>query len=316
MENLGLVSVIMPVFNSEKYLKGAIESVLNQTYPYFELIVVNDGSTDRSEEIIKSFKDERIVYIKHEKNLGVAEARNTALKVAKGKWGAVIDADDVWLKERLEKLIPILVEGSERFFVEDDHILCFDSPNGLKQWGSQLELFNNIRLYENITEFDLITFLQGGSPLLHPIFPLSVVREKGIMQIQSLVPGEDLCFYFELFLSGLKLKVTKESYYLYRITPGSLTSKKPIDSIPLIVDYLNKKYRISQTEKKLFDKLVINSRKNYIYNTFTYYLKNKDFKDALSFGIKNPTVFLKLIVKLPYSLRYRIKAKLSGGIIR
>ncbi|MGB9794642.1 glycosyltransferase family 2 protein [Caldisericum exile] len=199
MENLGLVSVIMPVFNSEKYLKGAIESVLNQTYPYFELIVVNDGSTDRSEEIIKSFKDERIVYIKHEKNLGVAEARNTALKVAKGKWGAVIDADDVWLKERLEKLIPILVEGSERFFVEDDHILCFDSPNGLKQWGSQLELFNNIRLYENITEFDLITFLQGGSPLLHPIFPLSAVIEKGIMQIQSLVPGEDLCFYFELF---------------------------------------------------------------------------------------------------------------------
>ncbi|MFU2158715.1 glycosyltransferase family 2 protein [Caldisericum sp. AR60] len=199
MENLGLVSVIMPVFNSEKYLKGAIESVLNQTYPYFELIVVNDGSTDRSEEIIKSFKDERIVYIKHEKNLGVAEARNTALNVAKGKWGAVIDADDVWLKERLEKLIPILVEGSERFFVEDHHILCFDSPNGLKQWGSQLELFNNIRLYENITEFDLITFLQGGSPLLHPIFPLSAVIEKGIMQIQSFVPGEDLCFYFELF---------------------------------------------------------------------------------------------------------------------
>ncbi|MFU2158714.1 hypothetical protein [Caldisericum sp. AR60] len=109
-------------------------------------------------------------------------------------------------------------------------------------------------------------------------------------------------FLLRTFLSGLKLKVIKESYYLYRITLDSLTSKKLIDSIPLIVDYLNKKYRISQTEKKLFDKLFINSRKNYIYNTFTYYLKNKDFKDAIGWN-KESDGFLKLIVKLPYSLR-------------
>ncbi|WP_050981367.1 glycosyltransferase family 2 protein [Caldisericum exile] len=142
MENLGLVSIIMPVYNAEKYVKDAIESVLAQTYPYFELIVVNDGSTDRSDEVIRSFKDKRIVYIKHEKNLGVAEARNTALRIAKGKWGAVIDADDVWLKERLEKLIPIIAKN-ENFFVGDDHIICFDSPMGLKRWESQLRLFHN-----------------------------------------------------------------------------------------------------------------------------------------------------------------------------
>jgi len=77
----------MPAYNAEKWVAEAIESVLRQTYPYFELIVVDDGSSDGTGGVIESFKDERVVYIHHSKNLGVAEARNTALKASKREWG-------------------------------------------------------------------------------------------------------------------------------------------------------------------------------------------------------------------------------------
>jgi Glycosyltransferases involved in cell wall biogenesis len=83
-----LVSVVMPAYNAEKYIGEAIQSVLNQTYRNFELIIVDDGSTDKTWEKIQSYNDSRITAIRHQQNKGVAEARNTSLDIAKGKWVA------------------------------------------------------------------------------------------------------------------------------------------------------------------------------------------------------------------------------------
>lgn len=317
MQNLGLVSVVMPVYNAEKYVKEAIESVLNQTYPYFELIVVNDGSTDRSDEIIKSFRDDRIVYIKHEKNLGVAEARNSAFKIAKGKWGALIDADDFWLIERLEKLVKIIDEGMEKYMVTDDHILCFDSEEGLKRWANMFKMSNRIDFErKNIVEFNFTEFLRRNIPIGHVIFPLRIVKEKNIKQLQEFVPMEDFVFCLELFLSDLKLKIIKDPYYLYRLTPGSITSKKPINKKIAVMNYIFSKYSLSEEERNGIELRFNNYERKYIYNTFTYYLKNKDFKIALGHGIKHPSVFIMLVLRLPSSLRYRIKGRLIGGKIK
>ena len=96
MRENGLVSVILPVYNSEKYIAEAVDSVLSQTYEKLELIVINDGSTDCSENIIKNYKDSRIVYIKNKKNVGVAMARNKGIQIASGSYIAFIDSDDVW----------------------------------------------------------------------------------------------------------------------------------------------------------------------------------------------------------------------------
>ena len=100
-----LVSVIMPVFNGEKYLKEAIDSILNQTYSFIELIIINDGSSDGSEEIIKTYSDSRIVYLKNVQNIGLIETLNIGLRHAKGKYFARMDADDISLPTRLEKQI-------------------------------------------------------------------------------------------------------------------------------------------------------------------------------------------------------------------
>ncbi len=98
-----MISVIMPVYNGENYLREAIDSILNQTYTDFEFIIINDCSTDSTEEIIKSYSDERIVYIKNVINMGVANTLNRGLDIAKGKYIARMDADDISLPKRLEK---------------------------------------------------------------------------------------------------------------------------------------------------------------------------------------------------------------------
>jgi len=90
-----MFSVVIPLYNKERSVKNTIESVLNQTFQDFEVIVVNDGSTDNSLEVVKSFNDERIRII-NQKNSGVSSARNRGIKEAKYEWIAFLDADDLW----------------------------------------------------------------------------------------------------------------------------------------------------------------------------------------------------------------------------
>lgn len=107
------ISVIMPVYNEERYVQEAIESILSQTYTDFELIIIDDASNDKSREIISSFTDERIIYIRNERNLGCFPSRNLGMRVAKGCYIAVLDADDVAFPERLERQVTYLDEHTE-----------------------------------------------------------------------------------------------------------------------------------------------------------------------------------------------------------
>ena len=101
------VSVIIGVYNSEKYIEETIRSVLNQTYKNFELIVIDDGSTDKSFEIVAKLaeKDKRIKFLKNDRNLGVSATRNRLIDIAKGEYVAIMDSDDISLPERLEKQV-------------------------------------------------------------------------------------------------------------------------------------------------------------------------------------------------------------------
>lgn len=114
-ENLKVpkISVIMPVYNGEKYLKEAIDSILKQTFANFELLLINDGSTDLTEAIIGSYDDERIVYIKNEKNLGLIKTLNKGLDLAKGEFIARMDQDDISHSERFEKQLIIFEKNTE-----------------------------------------------------------------------------------------------------------------------------------------------------------------------------------------------------------
>jgi len=106
------VSVILSTYNRAYILRSAIESVLNQSYGDLELIVVDDGSTDNTEQLVKSMSDARIVYVKHDKNYGLATGRNTGLAKAGGEYIAFQDSDDMWEKEKLSRHVPLLDESS------------------------------------------------------------------------------------------------------------------------------------------------------------------------------------------------------------
>lgn len=109
MTNPPLVSVAMSVYNGEKYLRGSVLSILNQTFRDFEFIIINDGSTDNTREILKSFSDEdsRIVLIHHE-NIGLTQSLNKGISVSKGKYIARQDADDISMPERLFKQVSFM----------------------------------------------------------------------------------------------------------------------------------------------------------------------------------------------------------------
>lgn len=110
-----LVSIIIPVYNAEKFLNDTIKTVLEQTYSNFELILINDCSTDNSVNIIKKHKDKRIVFINNAENSGVAITRNNGIKVAKGRYICFLDADDLWDKKKLEKQIHFMNENNVAF---------------------------------------------------------------------------------------------------------------------------------------------------------------------------------------------------------
>lgn len=110
-----LVSVIMPSYNTGEFIAQSIKCVLSQTYSDLELIIVDDCSNDNTDEVVSSFNDDRIKYIKLEKNSGAAVARNTALKAAKGKWIAFLDSDDLWNIDKLEKQISFMNDNGYHF---------------------------------------------------------------------------------------------------------------------------------------------------------------------------------------------------------
>ena len=110
-----MVSVIIPTYNREAVIGRAIESVLKQTYPHFELIIIDDGSTDQTKQVVEQIVDERIRYILLEENGGVGHARNVGIAEAKYDYIAFLDSDDEWLPQKLELQMEKLLDSSTGF---------------------------------------------------------------------------------------------------------------------------------------------------------------------------------------------------------
>lgn len=173
-----MISVVMPVYNGEKYLKEAIESILNQTYTNFEFIILNDGSTDKTEEIILSYDDARIVYVKNEENLQIVKTLNKGIALAKGKYIARMDADDISLPKRFEKQIKIMERNTEIG-------VC---GTWLKTFGEREEIWDIPVLHEEI-----IMNMLFESSLMHPtvfirksiLLPLKQVYDQAFNKVED-----------------------------------------------------------------------------------------------------------------------------------
>lgn len=217
-----LVSVIMPSYNTAQYIAQSIQSVIDQTYKNWELIIVDDCSTDNTDEIVKAFDDDRIRYFKNDSNSGAAISRNRALREAKGKWIAFLDSDDLWLPQKLEKQIDFMEKNDYKFTYTDYKIQL----NG--KWLPYIytgpDVVTKRKLY-NYCYFSTITVMYD--------------REfAGLIQIEDLKKNNDYAMWFKIIdkspcfrlpeclsyyikhddsiSSGSKLKLIKHHYILYK----------------------------------------------------------------------------------------------------
>lgn len=151
------ISVLLPVYNTkEKHLRECIESILNQTFKNFELIILNDGSETNVEEIIKSYSDRRICYHKNSKSEGITNSRNRLLKLAKGKYIAVCDHDDISISTRFEK---------EYYFLESNPEISIVS--GYIEVFSEINRKTNNKIWKTKPYPVLFDFLKKNE-LIHP----------------------------------------------------------------------------------------------------------------------------------------------------
>lgn len=181
-----MISVIMPVYNAARFLKASIESILSQTEQDLELIIINDGSTDNSEEIILSFTDKRIKYVRQQ-NSGVGAAREAALQLAQGEFIAFQDADDISLPCRLQSMKEKFI-CPEVGIVHSDMLLIDEADQPLGYWAA-----NNISK-ERLLRF----FLKIGTPFNNPTMMLRRAAIGDFHYDAALHIGEDTEMVFNV----------------------------------------------------------------------------------------------------------------------
>lgn len=229
----GLVSIIMPAYNDSDYIDESIRSIQAQTYSNWELIIVDDCSTDYTVDKIKALMDDnRIKLLQNERNSGAAISRNYALREAQGKWIAFLDADDVWLPEKLKLQLTFMVQNGYKFSYTDYRIRL----NGV--WKPYINIGPAV-----VTKRKLYKYCYFST--------ITVVYDReyvGLVQIADLKKNNDYAMWFQIIektpcyrfpyclsyyykhdnsvSSGSKWKLIKYHYIMYRkaLEKGKLTS--------------------------------------------------------------------------------------------
>lgn len=199
-----LVSVLMPAFNAEQYIAQAINSVLQQTYPHFELLILNDGSTDQTAKIIDQFNDERIIKIHLTQNKGLVNARNQLVSVAKGDYIAFLDADDIAFPSRLELQVYFLKSRKAD--------ICGGAHYSLYEGNGKIKSSK-----QRYSDSDIRALITICSPLCNP----AVMGRADIFKKHPYMPGkdyaEDYSLWAELALAGYHFANLREKLITYRI---------------------------------------------------------------------------------------------------
>lgn len=207
MQDYGLVSIITPTWNCGRFIAETIESVLAQTYSNWEMLIVDDCSTDNTKEIVERYNDPRIHYHCLERNSGAAIARNTALKMAKGRWIAFLDSDDLWTPEKLERQLRFMTKNGYAFtyheYIEIDEQ---DKELGVKVSGRN-----------HVGRFGMYSCCWPGC--------LSVMYDAdkiGLVQINDVKKNNDTALWLKV-IQKADCHLLKENLAKYRRRKGSIT---------------------------------------------------------------------------------------------
>ena len=228
--NNELVSIVVPVYNAERFLEDTINTVLNQTYKNWELLLINDCSKDNSKKIYEKYKrDKRIVWFDQKQNGGAALARNKGIEISNGEYLCFLDADDLWAKEKLEKQIKFMKEKDCEFsFTGYEFADENGNPNGKKVHVpnsiNYKKALKNTTIWTSTVMFDMRKLTK------EEIYMPNVRRGqdtatwwKVLKKIKFAYGIDEILSYYRRTndsLSSNKLKALKRTWYLYRNVEG------------------------------------------------------------------------------------------------
>ncbi len=207
----GLVSIIMPSWNTGMFIAESIESVIYQTYTNWELLIVDDNSTDNTDEVVKPYlSDYRIKYLKNEKNRGAALTRNRAMREAQGEWIAFLDSDDLWMPEKLEKQIHFMNEHGY-IFSYHEYVKIDEEDKPLNIYVTGPNVVNKRKMYH----YDYI----GCLTLMYS------AKKFGLIQIKDIKKNNDYAILLKLCKQA-DCYLLKECLAKYRIRKKSISHDK------------------------------------------------------------------------------------------
>ena len=207
-----LVSIITSLYNKEKYIEETIKSVKEQTYTNWELIIVDDLSEDKGKEICNKYINEKVKVISLDKNVGPAVARNKGIDIAKGRYIAFLDADDVWKKDKLEKQIKFMKENNYVFtYTEFKYI----DENG-KAKNKYTQVDKEINYKEALKKIRILTSTV--------MIDLKEIK-KGLVKMPD-VKSEDIATWWNILRQGYIAYGLQECLVYYRVSKESLSGNK------------------------------------------------------------------------------------------
>ena len=208
----GLVSIIMPSWNTERFIAETIQSVIDQTYTNWELLIVDDCSSDNTDNVVASFKDNRIKYFHNEKNSGAALTRNKALREAQGEWIAFLDSDDLWMPEKLEHQIEFMKKnGYSLSFTEYEKVDEESKPLNIYVSGPKKVSKHKIYNYDYIGQ---LTMMYSA-------------KEFGLIQIKDIKKNNDYAIRLQLYKKPETFAyLLEENLAKYRVRKVSISHDK------------------------------------------------------------------------------------------
>ena len=230
------VTILLPVYNAEQTVSETIDSILVQTYSNFELLIINDGSDDRSEEIITSYSDKRIRYYANQENRGLIYTLNRGIEIAEGDYIARIDADDLMLKNRLE----VQVDYMERHL----DVVALGTAMTVMQGNRRKAHCPPVRHIE--------AYMYYGCPLIHPsaIIRKAVLWEHHIKYDYDYKHAEDYKFWYDLSKVGRLVNIS-DRLLIYRVSDSQVSKVYHSQQLntarrvkALLIEDFRKKYNI------------------------------------------------------------------------
>lgn len=204
-----LVSIIMPAYNSEEFITSSILSVQKQTYDNWELIIIDDCSTDSTTSVIESIDDSRIRVINLESNSGAATARNEGIKQARGEYLAFLDSDDLWVEKKLEKQIHFMKRNNYYF-------TCTEYA----EMNDNKEVINVVGVKDKLDYNGVLKFCPGNSTIIYN------AKKLGKFYAPIIRRRNDFALWLKVIKKANYVYGLHETYSIYRVRPHSLSSNK------------------------------------------------------------------------------------------